>query len=117
MPNYKQTDLNGSKWNRCYNIRIENFLGTPPRVTFSEETIFDIAGSNINKHSRELDLLVKDPSVEIVLRDINTLEPTSQTMTLGQLYQAILSVYLKVAEERDAMEVASQSTTIVSGTF
>lgn len=117
MPNYKQTDLNGSKWNRCYNIRIENFLGTPPRVAFSEETIFDIGGTNINKHNRELTLLVDDPNAEIVLRDTTTLEPTSQTMTLGQLYQAILSVYLKVAEERDAMEVAAESNTIVSGVF
>lgn len=100
MADYQQQTIQGSSYQRCNRIVIENPHNSVPAVTFIQEKII-VAGDStiavpVGNFAIEIDL------AEVVeLRNPETWELTGTTVTVGELYTGIASMYWKKALERD----------------
>lgn len=101
MPDYKEAALIGTEWQRCHNVTISNPLIGTKAVMFSEERVVSLPSGDISK---EVPGCRKAFSVDgaFPLLDPVTNEPTGQTMSHAGLYQALYSLYMQTAMERDA---------------
>lgn len=101
MPDYKQSSVAGTSWQRCHTVTVHNQLGQTPRIEFQEEKVINIDGANIPQW---VGGCTKDfsPTGSFPLLDPATNAPTSQTMSHGELYVALYSLYMQTALERDA---------------
>ena len=104
MSDYQQSAVTGTKWRRACRINIDNPLNGAPSILFAEEEVISLGETTppITHLVSNVSTVFSDPTLEIPLRDVTTWEPTGQTITAGALYQAIASVYWKLATERDA---------------
>lgn len=105
MADYKSQNITGQSWQRCCRVEISNPKGGIPQVNFVEEKIVDTGSGYITQPIVNLlDLCSATFSAtgEFPLVDTETLLPTGQTMTHGQLYQALFSLYMDTATKRDA---------------
>ena len=101
MPDYKESTVSGSTWQRCHTVTISNQLGKPPRVDFQEEKVIALVGDDIHQWTSGCTKAF-DAAAEFPLLDPVTNTPTGQTMTHAGLYQALYSLYMQAAAERDA---------------
>lgn len=105
MTDYKQSTLEGTQWQRCKNVIINNPLVGQKSAFFQEERVISINGQNLKQ---PLDGCSKNFSVEGTFPLINpsTNLPTGQNMTHTELYIALYSLYIQTATDRDAMLAA-----------
>lgn len=103
MPDYREQSLTGEKWTRSYRVHIENPWGGLATVTFFEEDIVELSnGSRVNSPLGQIAMEFTDPNAVVQLIDPATgLEIPGATMTHGQLYLGMSSLYLQAAAARD----------------
>jgi len=103
MSDYKQSTITGTKWTRTVRANIENPLNGTPGIFFAEEEVINIRedSSPITRLMSNVSISFSDPALEIPLRDVSTWELTGETITAGSIYQAIASLYWKLAIDRD----------------
>lgn len=104
---YQQQTIQGSSYQRCCRIVIENPRDSAPAATFCEEKII-VAGDSTLAIPAGTFAIAIDPADVIELRDPATWELTGSTITLGELYAGIASVYWAKALERDAAAPVSE---------
>lgn len=107
MTDYKEQNVNGSSWQRCEQVVVENRLGTAPSVRFDEESVVALAGGQVSRKSLGSLVMQFAPDASIELRNPDTGELTGGTATHGQVYEILYSAYLAAAMARDE---AAQST-------
>lgn len=98
---YKASTISGTSWQRTYQIVILNPAIGTPSVIYNEETAIAIGDKIITTPCGNLAVSCADMTEEIPLLNPETGEETGETMTIGQLYQAIYSHYITKAMERD----------------
>lgn len=102
MPDYKAGSITGSTWTRCKYIAIKNLRNEVPKATFLEEKCINIGDDIVAKDIGELNAVftpdVINESFKILDADGND---TGTTMTYGQLYCVLKSVYMHNAIKRD----------------
>lgn len=105
MPNYQESQVDGTKWRRCERIEIANpSAPETPRITFFERDVIGIDGNvvGVAGNAPNAALSVQyDQNAVIDLYDPETLEPTGQTITHAQLYVMLFSAYMTTAVARD----------------
>lgn len=104
MPDYRESSVSGTQWQRCHAVHIQNPHGAVPRVTLREEQITLLSGEKFVKDMGQIDFPF-DPNASITLLNPETGEPLGATMTMGQMYVALWSLYMQKAAERDAAQV------------
>lgn len=100
MADYKQTSISGTAWQRAQMIIISNHLGQLPTVTYQEEAIIALNDGNIQKPIGSFGYQI-DPTGEIDLVDMETLEKTGETINVALVHQALFSDYINRAKARD----------------
>jgi len=100
MANYQETQVTGTKWQRCNQVLINNPYNTTPAVAFKEETVV-VLDSGVFIQSQSGLACDFDPQGVINLRDPATGALTGQTMSQQDVYVALYSMYLQLAEQRD----------------
>ena len=104
MANYNETTESGdiTKWNRARQIVCDNPIEGAPGITVYEHEATRLPdGSVIEKTIGSLSYAMTDPTIEIPLIDPDTYDQTETTMTAGQIWLAMASVYLWLARQRD----------------
>lgn len=100
MPNYKESDVSGVAWQRCHTVTIQNALELQKSIDFQEEQVIDIGGKIYHEWvagcSKQF-----DPEASFPILDVQSGADTGQTMSHAQLYQALYSLYMQTAKERD----------------
>ena len=104
MANYNEVTESGdiTKWNRARQIVCDNPVEGAPGITVYEHEATRLPdGTVIEKSLGSLSYAMTDPTVEIPLIDPTTFEQTETTMTAGQIWLAMASVYIWLAKQRD----------------
>lgn len=102
MPDYNETTLSGSSWQRCHEVSIANTRNTLPVIQFYEERVIALEdGAEIRQPLGALTVPFDSARV-IPLRDPITGEATGDEMTYAQAYAVLYSAYLEAALARDA---------------
>lgn len=102
MPDYKQSTIGGTAWQRCHQMVIDNPRGAIPSVRFDEEEMLALADGREIKRPLGSLTLPFDPARPIPLRDPATGELTGAAASYGDAYVLLYSAYLAAAEARDA---------------
>jgi len=105
MPDYKESQISGTSWQRCRAIRINNPYGAMPSIAFDEERRFAIGDRTIGETTGGIIKDFDNPAQTFPLFNPATGEPTGQTMTYGEVYAVLWSLYMGLAAERDAEAV------------
>lgn len=100
MPNYNQTNVSGTQWQRCHTVKITNQLNLAKKIEFEEEKVIDLDGKYFHDWTVGCSKEFSDTG-EFSILNLETGQPTSETMTHAQLYQALYSLYMQTAQERD----------------
>lgn len=109
MPNYKESQITGTTWQRCNGVHISNPYGAAPSVQFSEEIITVLNGNPVTLATSALTSGF-DTNAMIELLDPETMQPTGQTMSEGAVYLALFSKYMAEAKKRDDVLAATNTT-------
>lgn len=110
MANYQETAESGTSWVRATSVHIHNPLGGTPSISFEEEQVLVVGDKTFrNGYGNMVNRLHKtfDPSGFINLRHPVTGQLIGQTVTHEQLYVLLHSLYMEMAEARDAALAAS----------
>lgn len=102
---YRETDVSGSEYTRCYQVVIDNPAGGLPRATFYEERVLFSAGQRARRWPSGQCELIYDSALVVPLLDPATGAQTGETATLGALYLSLYSAYLHAATARDIRNV------------
>jgi hypothetical protein len=101
MPNYKETLLQGTKYQRACRITIDNPLDQTPSVTFIEEEVI-LNSDNTRSHKIIGSLsMTFDPNEIVTIIDPITNLPTDKKYPTLIAQLIIYSMYWKKALERD----------------
>jgi hypothetical protein len=108
MADYKQSDVMGTQWRRCYYVEISNPYAGMAAITFREQDVIAVPSTNI---MRDVGRLVDnfDPTRMIPLIDPATGELTGDELPEGLVYQLLYSKYMALAHARDEREAAMQA--------
>lgn len=104
MAAYKEITETGdiTRWNRARQIVCDNPIEGAPGITVYEHEATRLPdGSVIEKTIGNLSYAMTDPTIEIPLIDPATFEQTETTMTAGQIWLAMASLYIWLATQRD----------------
>ena len=102
MSDYKETNVVGKAWSRCFQVVIDNVRGRPPAAQFFEERVLLLdEGQEIRQGQGPL-AVAYDPARLIPIRDPQTGEPTGATATYAEAYALLYSAYIEAALARDA---------------
>ena len=71
MPDYKETQVTGKSWRRCYRVVMENPLGGNPAVNYAQEDVVQLDGG------------------EHIRRDAGLLTATLQRGTAGKTFPLV----------------------------
>lgn len=100
MANYKESDVTGVVWQRCHTVQISNQLGQDKTIFFQEEKVYNLDGDDMKKYVDGCGkIFVKGESFPIL--DPDSGSETGKSMTHDELYQALYSLYVQTAKERD----------------
>jgi len=105
--NYKEEIVEGAitKWRRMSHGVVTN--SDVPKIELHDEDVTVLPdGSRISQYVGSLPYSMTDPTVEIPLVDPETFEPSETTMTAGQIWLAMASVYLWLARQRDGETIS-----------
>ena len=102
MPDYQESTVTGSTWQRCHQVVIENPRHGDCAVRFDEERVLSIMGGAEMRTPAGTLTLPFAPAAEIPLRAPDSGELTGKSVRYGEVYQVIYSAYLDAAMQRDA---------------
>lgn len=109
MPDYKQTTINGTTWQRAWRVECENPLQGQRKITFHEEQVLNAGNQQIRTPagsvSVQFDLL--NALTTFPLLDPDTGAQVG-TATYAQVYRMLHSLYIHTAAQRDAQQLALQ---------
>lgn len=103
MPDYKETTVTGVAWQRCHTVTAHNPLDGQPRVEFQEEKIVVLDGEPIRQWAPGCSVDFA-PDAAVPLLDPATNTPTGESITHARIYQALYSLYMQTATDRDAAQ-------------
>lgn len=103
MADYKEQAVAGKQWTRCHTVVIDNTYNAVPSISFQEEQVTSAGGEIFKKSTGSINLTF-DPSRVINLIDPATGNPSGQTMTFGEMYTGLWSLYMAEALARDAAQ-------------
>ena len=101
MANYKESAVSGTQWQRCWGVYIQNLRDSVPHITLSEEQVTIVGDQSFTKDMGHIDFQF-DPAAEITLLNPVTGVATGETITMGEMYVALWSLYMGRAASRDA---------------
>lgn len=102
MPDYKESTIAGTVWQRCHQIVIDNVRNATPAVHFQEERVIALDdGQEIRQALGPIDLAF-DPAKTFSILDPVSGQSTGATATYGDAYALLYSAYIAAALERDA---------------
>jgi hypothetical protein len=104
MPNYRESTVNGSTWQRCCAVTVRNPWGGAPGIEFHEERIIAVDGEDIHQGVAGCEKPF-NPVATFPLLDPATNLPTGASMTHAEFYAVLYSLYMQTASERDARQV------------
>ena len=110
MSDYKETSVSGSSYQRCSSIEISNGFDRK-HIGFYEQKVFNMDdGEKIVKGAGSI---MKEFTPENAATSFDVLDPTTNarsgvSMTFGETYAVLYSLYLHLASERDAEVAATQ---------
>jgi hypothetical protein len=110
MPNYNQTTGSATSWTRANRVMILNPFeaNIPKQILFFEEKVVQVDSNTFKSDSGYVTTnFLSDQVIE--LRNPQTGEKTGETIAQSKVYQAIYSLYLDTAENRD-IQIATQAT-------
>lgn len=98
--NYREQTETGTSWRRCHEVHIYNPLDGAKRVRMDEQDVVTFNGKTADMNAG---YIAKDfdPTAAIQLLNLDTGLPTGEVMTHAELYQALYSLYMQCAAERD----------------
>lgn len=102
MPDYKETAVSGTQWQRCTAVVVMNPLNATPTIRMDEEIVANFGGETFSKSVPGIQIDF-DPAMVIPLLDPQTGEPVGTTMTGLEVYVVLYSLYIKQATERDSV--------------
>lgn len=89
--------LAGESYMRCYQIVIDNRLGQPPEVVYSQERVIADHGGAVSRHPTGTLRHHYDPAATIPVINPETGEPTGESVTQQQLMVLVYSAYINAA--------------------
>lgn len=100
MPDYKESQVAGKKWQRCYRIDLQNNAGAMPCAIFFEEERFIVGDETLSRNVGQMQVNFDQP-----LKAFPLLNPADDTV-IGQaqhqdVYVLLYSLYRAIADERD----------------
>lgn len=104
MGPYKPFTFEGDGYTRARQIVADNPLNGVPSVTFREQKVFDVAGGeSIAQETGEfrVEMLPESVATTFPLLDVNG-DPTGGTATFADVYATLYSLYVFLADQRDA---------------
>lgn len=104
MADYQESQLNGTKWRRCFQLAVHNHRGNAPSIQFFEEDVIAVEDKTLRLGETSCSVAY-NPQATVQVYDPATLQPTGQTFTHEQLYGMLFSAYLQTALARDAAAV------------
>lgn len=99
---YKAKSISGQSWQRMKAIEIVCNYQQIPVVRFIEENIIQFGTEILNTQLGSVEVALENMKEQIDVVNIETLESTGKTTTVGDMYAALLSYYLKLASSRDS---------------
>lgn len=103
MPNYKETTISGSEYQRARLITITNEHNSNNSITFVEEKITFIGSDHFHT---DVSQITETLTLENGSTSFNLLNPVDDsvigTATYQELYVILYSLYMKLAADRDA---------------
>ena len=102
MADYKETQIAGKQWKRCFEVKVENPLAPAvPKAIFYEQDVIEIAGKNVTIRADQVEMSF-DINGTITIVNPDTLGPTGDTVPESMLYVLLFSKYIEAAKARDA---------------
>lgn len=109
MPDYKQTSISGTSWQRAWRVECENPLQGQRQITFHEEQVLNAAGQAIRTPAGSVSVQF---DLQNALTTFPLLDPDTGaqlgTATYAQVYRMLHSLYIHAATQRDAQQLARQ---------
>lgn len=102
MVSYVPTQTTGTLYRRAKRMDLVNPLNGTQSVNVYEEFVAVLNGNNFLQDSDGFTVSINDMTKTVPLLDTNTGQPTGQTMTYADIYQAMYSAYIMWASQRDA---------------
>lgn len=104
MPDYKQTSISGTSWQRAWRVECENPLDGQRQITFHEEQVLNAAGQAIRTPvgSLRVHLTADNALTSFPLLDPDTGAQLG-TATYAQVYRMLHSLYMHTAQLRDML--------------
>ena len=93
---YKLNEIpvEGDAYVRCPQVVIRNQLGGPPVVEFHRERVIGLTGGETMKQPLSPRPMPFDPTASVPVLNPETGEPTGATITQGELYALVYSVFV-----------------------
>lgn len=116
MPDYKQTTITGTSWQRAWRVECENPLEGQRAIVFQEEVVVNAGAEVIRTPNGYVGVPFSsaNANTEFDLLDPATGEAVGKA-TYTQVYQMLHSLYIHAATQRDAQEQASLPQELVEG--
>jgi len=111
MANYQETTLAGMAYTRANSVEVSNGE-VRKSISFNEERVINLDdGEVIRKPAGQVwsPFTADNALTEFALLDTTTGAETGATMTYQDLYVALYSLYLHLANERDAYVAAQEA--------
>lgn len=105
MADYQETQVTGTKWQRCNQVLLNNPHNAQRSIEMREEEIV-ILGDNVFCQTVPGMKFDFNPQDTFELRDPATGNVTGATMSMGEMYVAVWSLYMQKAMERDQAAAA-----------
>jgi hypothetical protein len=115
MPNYNESNVNSTSYQRAKSATISNVYGQNPEIMFNEELVVVLPDGAAHRDLGNVfgTFTPENKDTVVTLIDPDTGDNTANTMTYGEIYTAIRSLYLHLAIKRDtdlaALEAAKQA--------
>lgn len=112
MPNYNESNVNSTSYQRAKSATISNVYGQNPEIMFNEELVVVLPeGQAAHRDLGNVfgTFTPENKDTTFTLIDQATGNASSNTMTFGELYNAIRSLYLYLATKRDADVAAAEA--------
>ena len=103
MPNYRETAVAGTQYQRCHQVLIHNPRVGLPHIEMFEEVVAKVGDDAYSRPAEGLRFAF-DPAEAIPLLDLETGEATGGSMTQAEIHRAIYSLYIAKATARDAAQ-------------
>jgi hypothetical protein len=109
MPNYKQTTLAGTAYTRASSVAVANPLTGVKAINFFEEQVVNLGDEVMLRPQGGFQepFTTENATTEFPLVNPETGEPIGQTATYMDLYVTLHSLYLHLAQRRDAALAAA----------